>query len=96
MVQLTPPVTSERIEHELGYARREWGAIPSYVAAWEQWDEDERLDFVIEWPIRESALTLLRGWASQGLLTLDQRREYEDILCTVAKYRPLLAPLLAD
>jgi hypothetical protein len=96
VVQLTHAATNQRIEHELDYARREWESVPEYLAAWTNWDEDERLDFVLEWAIRESSLTLLREWAANGLLSRQQQERYEDLLCTVAKHRPLIGPLLAE
>jgi hypothetical protein len=96
VVQLTHPATNESIEHELDYARREWESVPVYLRAWADWDEDERLDFVLEWAIRESSLTVLRAWAANGLLSEQQQERYDDVLCTVAKHRPLIGPLLAE
>ena len=96
MAQMTSLPTHERIELMLAYLGREWNDVPRYIVEWDTWDEDEKLDFVLEWPMWEDALTSLKRWADAGLLAPSEQEEYEDILCTVAKQRPLLAPLLAE
>jgi hypothetical protein len=92
VTQATP--VSERIDHALERLRAEWSAIPEVAAEWDTWDEPERLDFVVEWPIQEDTLWRLQDWAAQGLLSDEQRRHYNDLLEQIARHRSTLEKLL--
>ncbi len=87
---------ASRAEHFLEYSFREWDAVPSYVAAFPIWDNDEQLAFVHEWAIRESSLIVLADYALQGVLTVRQRRRYEHLLTIVARHRPLIEQMLNE
>ena len=77
---LTP---RERIDPYLDYLFREW-------------EDHDRLDFVVEWPIREDRLHQLREWAAQGLFTPEQQARYDELLQLIACHRPLLDRLLDE
>jgi hypothetical protein len=87
---------AQRIEGYIGYLEREWSGIPELAAAWDGWDEDSKLSFVLDWPIREDRLWQLDGWADQGLLTDEQQLRFDSLLEVIACYRPTLEKLLAD
>ncbi|MEX0783238.1 MAG: hypothetical protein WD557_11350 [Dehalococcoidia bacterium] len=70
--------------------------MPEYVRHWPSWDEDKKLDFVLEWPIREDSLAMLRAWAANGDLGPSEVVCHQDIEELVAKNRPLLQPLLDE
>ena len=85
-----------RIEHALAYLRNEWEDLPDVAAGWDGWDEASRLHFVVDWPIRESHLALLREWDKHGLLTPEQRARYQSLLTLIDALRPTLERLLND
>ena len=90
------PDVLERTENYLDYLFVEFRAIPEVAAEWEEWEEPDRLDYVIEWPIREDRLQQLAGWATAGLLTPAQRARYDALLALVAEQRPTIDRLLAE
>ena len=84
------------IDRSLDYLTREWGAIPEIASEWNVWDEADRLDFVLEWPLREDALRQLWQWDSEGRLTPAQRRRYEQLRELIHQHRATLERLLED
>ena len=94
----TPAVAAEPhpIAHALTYLAREWSRVPEYVRAWDSRDEEKKLDFVLEWPIREDQLGMLRAWAEHGDLSPPESASHREIEALVACNRPLLQPLLDE
>ena len=90
-VELAP-----RIEHALDYLIREWEAIPEVVSTWDTWDELDRLDFVIEWPIREVQLKQLRQWQGEGQFSAEQLKRFGDLELLIARHRAAVERLLAE
>ncbi len=86
----------ERIDPYLDYLFAEWGAVPEVAAEWNEWEDHEQLDFVVEWPIKEDRLHQLQQWAREGLFTPDQQARYERLLALIAQHRPTLEQLLRD
>ena len=86
----------EWVESYLTYLLREWEAVPEVAAEWDDWEEHERLDFVLEWPIREDRWLELKRWASQGQLTPVQCARYDALSALIARHRPIIDRLLAD
>jgi hypothetical protein len=84
------------IDSYITYLFREFRGISEAAAEWDEWEEHERLDFVIEWPIKEDRLRMLSLWAADGEMTPDQCARYEELLRLVAQHRPTLDRLLAD
>jgi len=85
---------SARADDYLAYLTREWEALPALAAEWPGWQEEDRLDFCLEWPIREDRLAELTEWAEQGALSPQQESRYRRLLALIATYRPLLEELL--
>jgi hypothetical protein len=83
-----------RIEHSLKYLLDEWTDIPELASEWSSLERYERLDFIHEWPIRESYMAQLQDYAERGLLTPAQRARYDELLKLVERHRPTLATLL--
>lgn len=97
MAQVTHILTSQqRIDPYLDYLFREWESVPQLAEEWEGWEDHDRLDFFVEWPIREDHLHQLRDWNERGLLTLAQRGRYEELLGLIARHRPVLEGLFAE
>ena len=93
------PAPDERqgwIDEDLAYLTHEWAALPDLAGEWEGLGQAERLDFVLEWPLREERLRDLRRWAEIDWFTPEQRRCYDELLDLIARHRPILARLLRD
>lgn len=86
---------AERIDAYLTYSIKEWGAIPEIADEWNEWSDGDRLEFALEWPIRDDRLAQLTSWAKQGLLGPEQRGRYERLLILVSAQRPTLDRLFA-
>ena len=87
---------AKRIDSFLAYLIRSWSGIPELAAEWPEWDEHSRLSFVMDWPVCEDRLHMLRMWAEQGKMTPAQCARYEELLKLVAEYRPTLVRLLEE
>ena len=92
----TSPLTQELIKHRLAWLRKEWEAVPGYAQQWLAWDEETKLDFVLEAGIREDYLAGARDWARRGILKPAQLAELREIEAIASANRPLLEPLLAE
>jgi hypothetical protein len=88
--------TAVLIDHYLGYLWSEWNAVPQVAEDWDTWTEYERLDFVLEWPIREDRLGFLRRWSDHGKMTEEQRLQFNNLLTVISRNRPTIDRLLAE
>lgn len=86
----------QRIDSYLDYSFREWRSVPELVEEWAEWEDHDRYDFWVEWPIRESYLDELRRMSGQGLFTPDQQACYEELLRLVDRHRPTLEALCQE
>jgi hypothetical protein len=86
----------DRVDNYLNYLERDWSVPPEVADEWLEMEEHERLDFVLEWPIREDRWLQLQQWAEQDLLTPEQRRRYDSLGELITQHRPLIERLLAD
>lgn len=93
MAQVATRTVQARVDEDLAYLAAEWGSVPDVIA---EWDEHERLEFVLEWPLREDRLRQLEASSGAGLLSQKQRQRYADLLTLVRHHRPSLDWLLAD
>src|SRR5215210_1543656 len=84
------------IEHYLSYLTATWESVPLEAREWQEWDEDSRLVYELNWAVPEDRLHSLRHWADQGLLTPMEQARYDHLLRLVGRYRPLLAELLRE
>jgi hypothetical protein len=87
---------ASRIDHVLGHLTDQWLAIPEVVSTWETWDELDRLDFVLEWPIREIDLEQLRQWNDEGQLSERQHLRFEELERLVQRHRASVNRLLEE
>jgi hypothetical protein len=90
------PALALQIDHVLAVLTRQWLAIPEVVATWATWDELDRLDFVLEWPLREIKLHQLEAWVAEGHLTAAQREQFTELRQLIQRHRPTLERLLAE
>lgn len=82
------------IDHYLDYLFDEWADIPQLAAEWPKLERHDQLDFIHEWPIKESYLARLREYVEQDLLTSAQRDRQEQLLRLVHEHRPTAERLL--
>jgi hypothetical protein len=68
--------------------------VPALAGEWPGWDEESRLSFAMDWPLREDALARLEEWDRRGLLNEEQRGRLAALRTLVAQHRPILARLL--
>ena len=85
-----------RTDRYLDYLFAEWARIPEIAEEWAEWEEPDRLLFVLEWPIKEDRLCQLRQWVDEGALTAEQLERYRELQALIEKYRPILEPLLSE
>ena len=84
------------IDDYLQYLLREWSMLPWVFSEWNDWEEHERLNFVLEWPIRDDRLLQLRRWQERGLLEPEQERQFAQLLGLIELHRSHLDRLLAE
>jgi hypothetical protein len=84
------------IDQSLDYLTGEWKAVPKIAADWDDRDELERLDFVVEWPLREDRLLLLKQWHREGVLSASQLQRFSELQHLIERHRTTLERLLAD
>jgi hypothetical protein len=87
---------TQLIDDYLEYLLREWQMLDWVAAEWDSWEEHERLNFVVEWPIREDRLRQLHRWKEQGLFSPKQQREYDRLHGMIEQQRSTLDRLLAE
>ena len=85
-----------RIDYALDYLLSEWSVIPEVSAEWDEWEEYSRLDFVLEWPLREDQFHELQSWHADGLLAPMQLERFRDLEMIIDRNRPMLDRLLED
>jgi hypothetical protein len=82
------------IDKSLDYLLSNWEAIPNVAAEWDDWDELDRLDFVVEWPLREDRWHQLQRWREAGSLSTHQLKRFVELQCLIERNRPTLERLL--
>lgn len=94
MVTLTEQEILARANSYLCYLMDEWSDLPNLAAEWAAWDDADRLDFRLEWSIREDCLMQLQEWDRGSRLAPEQHAELARLLTLIADYRPILEELL--
>lgn len=87
---------TSRADLYLDYLETEWAAVPSVSASWASYDEDDRLDFQLEWGIREDRLGLLEEMASAAKLTPHQNHRLTELLALIARNRSIVERLFDE
>lgn len=88
--------TATIIDHYLQYLWAEWTAVTQVADEWDDLTDYEQLDFVIEWPIREDRLLMLRRWSDLGELSPEQAQRFGELQVVIEQNRPIIDRLLAD
>ena len=84
----------ERVDGFLDYLFQQWANVPEQAADWNEWDEDSKVDFILDWPICEDRLQQLRRYADEGMLMPEQTAQYRKLLRLVSRNRPVLERML--
>ena len=95
MVLVTQDVR-QRIDWLLRYLTSEWMAVEEAVGEWDAWSDHDRLDFRLEWPIKESYLHILRQHAVRQELSAEQCTAYESLQRLIDRQRPSVQSLLRE
>lgn len=96
MAELMTSPTLEQIDRLLAREREAWESLPAVAREWDEWSEDRRLEFVIEWPRQEDGLEVLEQWAADQRLSARQCSVYGRLLGLVGCNRPLIDSLLSN
>ncbi len=86
---------TEQADHYLDYLEEAWALVPQVLADWHAWDESDRLDLVLEWPIREERLAALQSMCERGELSGNQTRRLLKLQHAVERLQPAVEVLLA-
>lgn len=89
-------VSADVDPYHLAYLERAWRKLPDVERRWGEMHEPERLDFVLEWGIKEDRLSQLEAWVAEGLLTPEQMARYRELQALVEKHRPIVERLLSE
>ena len=87
---------TERVDRFLSYLEVEWADVPRVAHEWDSWTEDKRLDFVLEWSIREDRLHSLRKICERGEMSTEQRARFAQLETVVARNRAAIDRLLDE
>lgn len=82
--------TRDRIDALLAQSVAAWEELPEAESEFADFDEVEKLDYVYEWPLEEERLSKLESYAQDGLMSVRQAEQYEDLKRLVGKNRPVL------
>lgn len=85
--------THQHVDWLLDYLLSEWETVSEAAAEWDDWDDQDRHDFLAEWPIKEESLRELEQLASKDLLTTEQAERYQALRRYIDTYRPVLNTL---
>jgi len=86
-----------RIDWSLSYLFSEWADIPTLAAEdWPTWSRDQQIGFFLDWPVKNSHLSLLRQWQAAGQMTAAQEARFTALLCLIAENGPILSALSAS
>ncbi len=85
--------TAAWVDRSLDLLTSEWTAIPEVAAAWTEWNDEDRLDVVLEWPLREDRLRPLREWNAEGRRTEPQRLRFVALLALIGEHQDTLTGL---
>jgi hypothetical protein len=91
-----PLTTTQRADTYLAYLATEWASVPQVADSWDAWDEDERLNFQLEWGIREDRLGVLEEMARTGALTSLQCERLADLQRLIAHNQQTIERLFAE
>ena len=73
-----------------------WSGIPEFADEWASRDEDDRRDFIEDWPVIEGKLTDLREWNEAGSLSEEQQRRFAELSRYVEQYRETMNRLFQE
>jgi len=86
-----------RIDNYLGYLFDEWADVPALATEdWPTWSRDQQSEFFLDWPVKNSHLSLLRQWQAAGQMTAAQEARFAALLRLIAENGPILSALSAS
>jgi len=92
MAQVAPSV-QQHIDLLLSGLLERWNELPQVVHTIDDWDVVDQINYMEEWPLVEQRLKILAGYAAEGSMNPDQRRQYDVLLKIVERHRHLVARL---
>ena len=79
--------SSPIIDHVLERLLTFWRTVPEQATEWPEWDEDSRLDFILEWPIMRGAYWRMMATANAGVLNESQQSKWQELTQLIETHR---------
>jgi hypothetical protein len=89
-------IVRQDIEKLLDRLIWEWGRLPEVEAEIDDWDQLDQIVFVEEWTLEEDCLLRLERYVTEGALTPEQLRRYDELKGLVTQNRPIIQRLRAS
>ncbi len=87
---------SRRVDWDLERLLGFWRTVPEQAAEWMEWDEDSKLDMIIEWPIDRERLRRVVHAAEAGQLNVEQCRSWQEVQQLIARHRTTVEEMLGQ
>jgi hypothetical protein len=87
------PLAADQIDREIAVALEDWASLPQMEDEWDEWDDDSRFSFLVDWPVieeRTARVLALEASFLPGDDRVDRVRMLRDL---VERNRPVLARL---
>ena len=85
--------TDTRVERMLSRVAEAWFRVPRIRETWDAMDYEERLVFLLEWPMKESDWIELTECAQAGQLSEEQQVRYTDLAALIQVLQPIIEEL---
>lgn len=85
--------TRNRIDLWLSHSIRIWEDLPNVEAEIDNWDIDDQVDYIVEWPIEEDMLQRLEAYARSEVMTEEQLPRYRVLQKIVENNRQIIERL---
>lgn len=77
------------------YVAGQWGQLPQLAAEWREWDIENRMDFLTDWPVAESYTEILLAREGTLRLSAHDATRLQEVRALVERNRPILQQLEA-
>jgi len=82
------------IDWLLDFLTGEWENIPHVLARWDTLEEEERREYLLDWPMKEEYEALLYDVVATTQLTEGQHYRYQRLLRVMESSRPAIVEIL--
>ena len=95
MAQVAPKHRPARlVDKDLHNLLGFWRTVPEFAAEWPEWDEDSRLDFILQWPIERETLQRVTDAVAAGHLNEHQQCKWLELSRLIEIHRATVEQML--